>query len=743
MSVVEQFDKMSYSVATEGPEVANDWLEKHGRKFGCVVDNEPTSAEGLFEVFNPATGEVIANVSQASKSTVDKAIKSARKAMPAWQALGGFGRAKVLYAIARAIQKNSRLFAVLESLDNGKPIRESRDIDIPLVARHFYHHAGWAQESFPGFEAVGVCGAIIPWNFPLLMLAWKVAPALAMGNTVVLKPAEYTPLTALLFAEIAKEAGLPAGVLNIVTGDGEVGEMLVKHPGIDKIAFTGSTEVGKAIRKETAGSGKKLTLELGGKSPYIVFEDADIDSAIEGLVEAIWFNQGQVCCAGSRLLIQESIETKFIARLKERMSKLRIGNPLDKSVDIGAIVAPVQVQRIHSMVKQGVDEGAGLFQAGTLPECGWFYPATLLTDVSPASAVVQEEIFGPVLVAIPFRTHKEAIELANNTNYGLAASIWTENLSLAHHVAASVKAGTVWINCTNQFDASSGFGGYRESGYGREGGKEGLYAYLKEVPGSPRPTEPEATETASIDRTHKLYIGGKQVRPDSGYSLTINGEEFPCGSKKDVRNAVEAAEKALPSWSGSTAFLRSQILYFLAENLAANGASNAVTEPLFALAGMTDKLDGSVHQVPGRMLNYTRNEPLGKIGIIAPKSGDLSGLVTAISAAIAMGNTVVVIASESNPKPAAELYRVLDTSDIPAGVVNILTGRLDEMAKTLCEHDAIDAIWNFAAESKDVEAWSIGNLKQTWSPADSATVALKSYLWHAVQVKNVWAPYGA
>ncbi len=406
-------------------------------------------------------------------------MKAARAAFPKWSALSGYQRSKYLYAIARLIQKHSRLFAVLESMDNGKPIRESRDVDIPLVARHFYHHAGWAQHlerEFPDHVPYGVCGQIIPWNFPLLMLAWKIAPALAAGNTVVLKPAEFTSLTALLFAEICDKAKLPPGVVNIVTGEGDTGAAIVNHPDIDKIAFTGSTEVGKIIRKATAGSGKGLSLELGGKSPYIVFDDADLDSAIEGLVDAIWFNQGQVCCAGSRLLVQESIEERFLEKLKKRMSTLRVGDPLDKAVDIGALVAPVQVARVRDLVKKGVEEGGQLYEPDIdlPPGGGCFLKPALITDVSPANTVASEEIFGPVLVEMSFRTPEEAVALANNTRYGLAATLWSENINLALDIAPKLKAGVVWINGTNNFDAAVGFGGYKESGFGREGGKEGM-----------------------------------------------------------------------------------------------------------------------------------------------------------------------------------------------------------------------------------------------------------------------------
>src|SRR6266496_5962769 len=444
---------------------------------------KPASGQYIDSI-NPATGKQLAKVAAANSADVDAAVAAARVAFETWQKLGAHGRARYLYALARHIQKHSRLLAVLESLDNGKPIRETRDIDIPLVARHFYYHAGWAQlmeSELPNYQPVGVVGQIIPWNFPLLMLAWKIAPALAMGNTIVLKPARYTPLTALKFAEIIQEIGLPPGVLNILTGEAsQVGEALVRHPGVKKIAFTGSTDVGRSIRRATAGSGKKLSLELGGKSPFIVFDDADLDSVVEGVVDAIWFNQGQVCCAGSRLLVQEGVADRLTQKLRARMEKLRVGSPLDKAVDMGAIVAPVQLERIRGLVEKGVEEGAKMWQPSwACPTEGYFYPPTLFTDVSPAATIAQIEIFGPVLVAMTFRTPAEAVELANNTRYGLAASLWTENINLALDVAPKLKAGSIWINCTNLFDAASGFGGYRESGVGREGGREGLREYVR------------------------------------------------------------------------------------------------------------------------------------------------------------------------------------------------------------------------------------------------------------------------
>jgi aldehyde dehydrogenase (NAD+) len=791
--IAEIFESLDYGPAPESPQPALDWLASHGGKFGHFIDGKWTAPGETFVSTNPANGEALAEVTNGTAADVDHAVRAARAAFKGWSALSGYERARHLYAIARAVQKHSRLFAVLESLDNGKPIRESRDVDIPLVARHFYHHAGWAQQlsrSFPGMVPYGVCGQIIPWNFPLLMLAWKIAPALAAGNTVILKPAEFTSLTALLFAEICERAGLPKGVVNIITGEGATGEAIVNHPEIDKIAFTGSTEVGKAIRAATAGTGKGLSLELGGKSPYIVFDDADLDSAIEGLVDAIWFNQGQVCCAGSRLLVQESIEERFLTKLKKRMATLRVGDPLDKAIDIGALVAPVQVKRVQELVKQGVAEGGVLYEPDiALPKGGCFLRPMLITDISPANTVASEEIFGPVLVEMSFRTPDEAVALANNTRYGLAATLWTENVNLALDIAPRLKAGVVWINGTNQFDAAVGFGGYRESGFGREGGKEGMASYLKpawekalkplpapKAPASPKRGNPLDSDRG-IDQTAKMYIGGKQARPDSGYSRLVlgsNGQpigEVGDGNRKDIRNAVEAARAAL-GWATTAAHARAQILYFLAENLdyrrkefsdrlrAQTGTSassadrevGASVERLFAFAGWADKYDGAIHNPPTRAIAAAMVEPIGVMGIVAPAELPLLGSIALIAPALAMGNTVVLIPSETHPLSITDLYQVMETSDVLAGVVNIVTGSAEVLGKTLAEHDGVDALWfcGSAAASAAMEKASTGNLKQTFTTrglsfdfADAEKFDGPYFLGKATQVKNIWIPYGA
>jgi aldehyde dehydrogenase (NAD+) len=781
---------MDYGPSPESSEHVGVWLEEHKAGFGHFINGAFTKSGNLFDVFNPARGERIARVSQGSAKDIDDAVAAARKAQPKWAALSGFERSKHIYALARHVQKRERFLSVLETIDNGKPIRESRDIDIPLVARHFYHHAGWASlidSEFPGTKPVGMCGQIIPWNFPLLMLAWKIAPALAAGNTVVLKPAEFTPLTALAFAAICVETGLPPGVVNIVTGDGAAGAALVAHAGVDKIAFTGSTEVGRAIRKATAGTGKKLSLELGGKSPFIVFDDADLDSAVEGVVDAIWFNQGQVCCAGSRLLVAEGAADAMYAKLRARMANLRIGDPLDKSTDVGAIVAPVQLERIRRLMRQGEEEGLEFFRANdSLPDRGCFYPPTLVTGVDPASVLAREEIFGPVLVASTFRTPDEAIALANNTRYGLAASVWTENVNRAFEVAARIKAGVIWINSTNMFDAAAGFGGYRESGFGREGGREGLSEYRIADEPKPKPSAsraprlnaspgvspaPNATDEGP-DRTAKLYVGGKQARPDSGYSYAVldsSGREVGLaglGNRKDIRNAVEAAAKA-SSWGAATAHNRAQVLYYVAENLAARsdeftrrlsamtGASaraakaevDASIRRAFVYAAYADKFDGAVHATRSRFVTIAMNEPWGVMGIICPNEAPLLAFVSLVMPAIAMGNCVVAVPSASHPLSATDFYSVLDTSDVPAGVVNIVTGEANVLAKTLAEHDGVDAVW-YAGDTDgaaQVEALSAGNLKATWTcgaATDWAKAEGREFLRRATQVKNIWTPYG-
>jgi aldehyde dehydrogenase (NAD+) len=792
VNILERYEAMEYGPAPEARNEADAWLAARDFSKALYIGGEWRSAAGgkTFSTEDPATAKLLATVSDAGDADIDAAVAAARRALPQWQAASGYARARVLYAVGRAMQRHQRLFAVLESLDNGKPIRESRDIDVPLAIRHFLYHAGWAQSlerEFPGHKAAGVVGQIIPWNFPLLMLAWKIGPALAAGCTVVLKPAEFTPLTAILFAEICEKVGVPKGVVNIVPGGPDAGAAIVNHPDVDKIAFTGSSEVGKIIRKATAGSGKKISLELGGKSAFLVFEDADLDSAVEGLVDGIWFNQGQVCCAGSRLLVQEGVAEALFGKIKTRMSRLRLGSPLDKNTDIGPLVAAVQRERVGGMVKEGLKQGAVCWQPdNALPSGGYFYPPTLATGVSPANILAQEEVFGPVLAAMTFRNTEEAVELANNTRYGLAASVWSENINLALHVAPQLKAGVVWINGTNMFDASSGFGGYRESGFGREGGREGMLEYLS-LKASARPMLKPASAPAIrvaeraeddmpfIDRTAKLFIGGKQVRPDSNYAMAVADRkgrlagEVGLGNRKDIRDAVSAA-RACKAWGDTTAYNRSQVLYFLAENLsarahefadrlsqlssasakAARAEVDAAIERLFEHAGMADKFEGRVHQPPARAVTLALHEPVGVVGIVAPDEPPVLGLISLLAPALAMGNTVVAVPSARYPLVATDLYQVIEYSDVPPGAVNIVTGRGAELAAVLAKHDDVDGLWCVAdAETcKLAEAESIGNLKRVWTNNGRAVDwndgpwSPEALLRRAIEVKNVWVPYG-
>ena len=793
-TVTDVLQSMDYGPAPESNTHVKAWLKTHEKGFGHFTGGAFVSSKGKrIDVFNPANGEKLAHVAQGTAADVDSAVAAASKAYKSWSRLSGFERAKHLYALARHVQKRERFLSVLETMDNGKTIRESRDIDIPLVARHFYHHAGWAQlveTEFKGYQSLGVCGQIIPWNFPLLMLAWKIAPALAAGNTVVLKPAEFTPLTALAFAELCTEAGLPPGVVNIITGDGETGAALVAHRGVAKIAFTGSTEVGKIIRAQTAGSGKKLSLELGGKSPFIVFEDADIDAAVEGVVDAVWFNQGQVCCAGTRLLVQEGIYEDFVKRLTKRMNSLRVGDPLDKSNDMGPLVDPVQLARVKSMISKGQEEGGTLIQpACALPEKGNYFAPSLFVDVEPASSVMRDEIFGPVVSAMTFRTPDEAAMLANHTRFGLAASIWSENINVALDAAARVKAGIVWINSTNLFDAAAGFGGYKESGFGREGGREGLYEYLvadwiADAPLTKPSTSAALTATTSatsssvagIDRTAKMYIGGKQARPDTGYSYAVKSlkgkyfGEAGLGDRKDIRNAVEAAVKDT-AWSSATAHNRAQVLYFIAENLSARGVEfenrlqdfgvstaaakrevQTALQRIFYYAAWADKYDGRIHSTNAkRQTTLAFNESFGVMGLVCPDEAPLLAMVSLVMPALAMGNSIVLVPSQTQPLVATDFYQILDTSDVPDGAFNIVTGERNKLAKILAEHDEVAAIWYHgdAAGSAMVEKASSGNVKSTWvnngkrldwhNPLQGQG---PEFLRRATQVKNIWIPFG-
>lgn len=782
-NIIKNFKNIKYGPAPEDDKDVLKWIKNLSSPNRIYINGKWTLSKSskTLQAINPSTNSKLFKLVVSSKKDVDSAVIAANKAYPKWSKLSSYKRSQYLYALARLIQKHARFLSVLESIDNGKPIRETRDIDIPLVARHFYYHAGWAAKLKDSVKSLGVVGQIIPWNFPLLMLAWKIAPAIACGNTVVLKPAEYTSLTAIFFAELCMKAKLPNGVINIVTGDGSTGQHITNHPLVKKIAFTGSTEVGKKIIASTSNTNKKLTMELGGKSPFIVFEDADLDSAVEGVVDAIWFNQGQVCCAGSRLLIQESIEKKFIKKLKQRMEKLRVGNPLDKSIDIGAIVAPVQLKKIDSLVKKGVKEGAKLWQPSwSCPKEGLFYPPSLFTNVMPASYIAQIEIFGPVLISLTFRTPSEAVAIANNTPYGLAASIWSENINLALDVAPKVKAGVIWINSTNLFDAACGFGGFKESGFGREGGSEGIRAYTKinlpVVRGSKKTNHKIKISLPMIDRTPKLYIGGKQKRPDGGYSFPLNAvnNSFICdiaqANRKDVRDSVEIAAKSFAKQLSN--FNRSQILFYLAENLqqrektfvdllvALCGSSpvnaskefSQSCERLFYYAAMADKFEGNVHNPPMRGLTLAMKEPLGVMTSILSDDSPLLNLVTVMGSVFSTGNTNIIVPGQKTSLIATELYQVLDTSDVPGGYVNILTAKENELNKTLSQHENIEGIWYFGADSaqrSEIIKNTTSNIKRYWCPEEkhldwtnASEEFLNEFLYQSTQVKNIWIPYG-
>ncbi|ELT96808.1 hypothetical protein CAPTEDRAFT_177352 [Capitella teleta] len=805
------FDTMSYGPAPEAKNVVDAWLDDHDRKFGHFINNKWVHPEGrkTYTTKCPATGEDLAATVQGEQEDVDLAVSAAKTAYSSWSKTSGHYRARILYSIARHCQKHMRLLSVLESMDNGKPFRESRDADVPIIVRHFYHHAGWAQlmdSEMAGWKAAGVVGAIVPWNFPLMLLTWKVCPALAMGNTVVLKPATYTRLSALLLAEICAEAGLPPGVFNVITGGGAMGSMLAMHTDVDKVGFTGSTQIGQVLRRATAGTGKKLSLELGGKSPVIVFESADLDTAVEGVVDAIWFNQGQVCSAGSRLLVQESIFDTFLSKVKERMTHLRVGDSLDKTMDMGALVDESQMRTVKEYVESARQEGAEVFQAPCeLPKKGLFYPPTLITGVQTVSTVVVEEIFGPVAVALPFRTAKEAVALGNNTMYGLGSSVWTENVSLAMEVAISLKAGSVWINAHNLFDAAAGFGGYKQSGFGRDGGREGLFEYVRPAwdqrakptvadfdlkkfgeTVAERPTisnnavievQSNGIKLPAIDHTYKMYYGGAQKRPDATYVrpvLSANGEVLAHvgeGNRKDVRNAVEAAHKAAPGWGKRAAHNRAQIVFYMAENLELRREEFALrisqltgqtldegrhevdlaVERLFYWGSYADKYGGEVQETTLYGATVKIHEPVGVIGIACPDKNPLLGFVSLFAPAVIRGNAIVIIPSERSPLLALDLYQVFDTSDLPGGVVNILTGNRDHLTKYLAEHQDVQSMWYFgtAEGSKFVEYVSAENVKRTWVSygkdrdwADKLQGQGEEFLYQSIQAKNIWIPMG-
>ena len=787
---IKQFlKKLDYSPAPESDAKVREWLKNHNHRFDHYIGGgwQKPAGRTYFSVKSPATGEVLAECAYGLPDDVDTAMRAAREGYNRWYSINGYERSKILYAIARNIEKNSRLLAVLESLNNGKTIRETRDIDLPLVARHFHYYAGWARilhSEYPNRVAPGVIGQVIPWNFPLLMLAWKVAPAIAAGNTVVIKPAEFTPLSTLMLAEIFEDAGLPPGVVNIVTGDGHTGEAVINHHIPWKIAFTGSTEVGKKIRLATAGTGKRLTLELGGKSPFIIHSDADLDSAVEGVKKAVLgFNQGHVCCAGSRLLVQESVYERAVASIKRMASKIRVGHPLDKAMDIGAINSEPQLRKIQELVRVGVEEGGEIWQpeGWSCPASeGFFYPPTVFTNVSPSSTIAKQEIFGPVLVCMSYRTPEEAIQLANNTRYGLAASIWSQDIDTALHIANKLKAGVVWVNSTNMFDAASGFGGYRESGYGREGGRENIFDVTREFTikreGEKSDTFPPCPIFIhdAVDRTYRFLIGGKLTRPDGAASFQVhapNGRLLGMigdANRKDARNAVEAARKAAKDWEESVN--REKILRFLAEKIdgknewiaewisretgqsmySARKEVDEAVSRLFYYAAKVDKFEGTVQPVPGKFLVTAKKEPIGVMALRAPDRYPLLGAVSLLAPTLAMGNTAVLVCGKYS-LTMMNLVEILQASDIPAGALNVLTAaNPDAIAKVLADHEGVDGLWYFGnwGGIKSVEIASVSNMKRVWTKdendidwMDDRTNS-EEFLREATQIKNIWIPYG-
>ncbi len=805
------YDHLVYGPAPESDEMAQAWIDRHERKFAMFIDNEWVMPEDpvMTPISCPSTGEQLYEVVDAGVEGVDRAVAAAEAARASWAATSPHERARLMYALTRQVQKHGRLLSVLEALDNGKSVREARDIDIPLVARHLYHHAGWAQLSnkiLPGFGPLkGPIAAITPLNFPLLMLIWKVAPALAMGNTLVLKPAPLTPLTALCFSEICASVGLPKGVINLVCGGRAMAERLTAHPDVAKVDFCGSTVVGQAVRRATAGTGKGITLQMSGKSPLIVMEDADLDSAVEGVVDAIYRNQGQICSAGSRLIVQESVADRFIAKLKRRMGTLRLDTSLDKAIDMSAVLAGTQ--RIQRLVDAAREEGATIWQPDLeTPATGDFWVPTLVTDVEPTSIIVQTEVFGPVLVALTFRDPKEAVALANNTRYGLGGGVYSENISVALDVANRIKSGIVWVNSYNLFDAAGPFGGRKETGYGRQGSFEGLMNYVKptwmpfdkhnwdhllaDFPaqlkrwsahqfGLPAPADTPVLpiKIASIDKTAKIYIGGKQKRPDYNYVynvLTPEGqliEEVADSNRKDVRDAVEAAHKAAPGWGKRAAHNRAQILFYIAENLDYRrtefaGRIQAMTgrteesclaevdksiDRLFTYAAHADKYGGRIQETPIYGVTMSLNDPIGVIAIVCPEEFPLLGFVSTLAPAICRGNSVVIVPSEKAPLCATDLYQVLETSDLPGGVINIITGNHPHLARHLAEHQDITQMWHFgdAESSFFIEHLSHLNCKRTWCThgfdrdfMDDAQGEGVEFLHESVEIKTIWVPFG-
>ncbi|XP_019344410.1 aldehyde dehydrogenase family 16 member A1 isoform X2 [Alligator mississippiensis] len=791
------------------------WLDAHGRSLGHFIDGKWSKPEGreTWVCKSPATGKSLATTLQGQREDVEAAVQAATKGFETWSQLACHARARHLYNLTRMIQKHQNTLTVLESLDTGKPVTEARVCDLPLIVRHFYHHAGWAQlmrVEMGGWEPLGVVSTIIPSGSPLVLLAWKVCPALAMGNTVVVLAPPTAQLSALLLAELCTQAGLPSGILNVITGAEALAGVLATHPGVDAIAFTGSAELGRSLRQVTAGLGKRLSLQLGGRTPVLIFESADLDSAATELTDTLSSHRGLLLGGGAPLiLVQEAVAGALVQRLKARLGALRVGEALDRTTDVGGLVDEVWRAALQAHVDEAEAEGAEVFQSWpALPAQGSFYPPTLIIEADTTSRCVREEVFGPVLVVLPFRTTKEAIALANSTPGGLAASIWTEKLPLAMEVACSLQVGTVWINGQSMYDAAASFGGCKESGFGCSGGKEGLYEYVRpswesrihsratdmnyktfaasssaapfHVPGQAKDPHSGPTQEAhrpSVDRTYKLYYGGAQKRSEGLSSRPILDPTghlmayIADGSAKDVRNAVEAAHKAAPGWRGRSAHARAQVLFYMAENLGLRQAELAAElaalmgatpeqaaqevelslERLFHWAASCDKHGGGLQDTPLYGTNLLLREPLGVLGIVCPDENPLLSFISLWAPAVAWGNAVIIIPSQCYPLPALGLCQVLDTSDLPGGVLNVITGDCDHLARTLALHQDVQALWYFGSQqgSQLVEWASAGNLKRTWVSCgarrcweDPSQGAGEEFLSQATHCKSIWVPMG-
>ncbi|WP_078086056.1 aldehyde dehydrogenase family protein [Microbulbifer mangrovi] len=745
MQVADIFKTMNYGPAQVDTAEVDSWLDTHAEGFGLFINGEWVSSTETLDSVNPASGRRLATISAAGSDAVDAAVEAAHVAQPTWEKLGGRGRARYLYKLAQLLRKQVWKFAVLESLDSGKPIRETSNIDLPRASACFQHYAGRAQlfdTEFSGRQARGAAGLFIPASFPLLVAAQKIAPALAAGNCIVLKPSEHTSLTALMFAELCEEAGLPPGVVNIVTGGPATGAYLVDHADVDLLDFTGSAAVGRAIRSRTAGSDKALKLELAGKRPFIFFEDADLDSAVEGLVDAVWCNQGHGAWTSAQLLVQEGIEAAAIAKIRARMETLRVGDPLDSNADLGAIVDPARYARIAELVTQGVDDGGELWQS-PVPSSqeGQFYPPTLLSGVEPSNTVAREGAFGPVLSVMSFRLQSEAVLLANGFGRSALASVWSENMNRTLEVGPSLNAGTICINSCNPFDIDCGFDGQA----GCESGAEGLEVYLRPC----------------FEFSNSVTHPGKTVTTNTSKSGSIAA-------------AVEAALK-MESWSRTSGYQRAGTLYALAEDLSARaeefcwhlGQSGGESEPavkreveasverLFTYAAWADQYEGAVRRQSPSGIAMSLNEAVGVVGIAFPDQLPLLALISLLAPVIAVGNRVVLVPSENNTQVGPGFYglltQLLESAGIPVGVVNIVTGIRDDLIQQLAAHGQVDHVWYFgsAEGSRRIEQAAAQTTKRTWVNRGKFPDWLslvegegKHFLREARAVKNILIPCG-